>query len=125
MNDQEYEDEYSCPYQNYLRIINTIEELENEFRVSEDWYEEHKKHISKYREVFTDFREVNQDNEDEKFRGLAEETEYLMISLIAEINETGFFTLDTYLVFNKHLIDMHELAYTDDELISLFGRLGV
>ena len=42
--DEEDTDVFS-PSDNYYKLLKTIEELENNIRITEDWYEEHKKLI--------------------------------------------------------------------------------
>lgn len=119
----EEDNEYSSPEMNYLRIIETIQELESNFRVTEDWTEEHKRHIFKYREIFPDFSKVNPEVESEEFRQTAYETEILITNLIHEIKVNGTIHLRFYLILNKHLKYLCENVWSDEELANVLGNM--
>jgi len=116
-------DMYSSPWENYLRLLNTVETLETGVRLSEDWYEEHKTHILKYRDVFMDFSRVNEEIEDEVFRRKAAETETILSSLVHEIITRGIFTVKMYLLLNKHMKALCEFIHGEDELLEMLGRM--
>ena len=116
-------DMYSSPWENYLRLLNTVETLETGVRLSEDWYEEHKTHILKYRDVFMDFSRVNEEIEDEVFRKKAAETETILSSLVHEIITRGIFTVKMYLLLNKHMKALCEFIHGEDELLEMLGRM--
>lgn len=116
-------DMYSSPYDNYLRIVNTIRSIEMGVRFTEDWYEEHKKHILKYRENFPNFHQVNQDFEDVDFRKKATEVETIMSNLVHEIEFRGTFNVKLYLILNKHLKTMCELIWGEEELLQMLGQM--
>lgn len=116
-------DMYSSPWENYLRLLNTVETLETGVRLSEDWYEEHKTHILKYRDVFMDFSTVNQEIHDESFRKKAIETETILSSLVHEVKTRGIFTVKMYLLLNKHMKALCEFIHGEDELLEMLGRM--
>jgi hypothetical protein len=116
-------DLYSSPYDNYLRLLKTIETIENKFRLTEDWYEEHKKHILKYREEFPNLKFINQDVEDKEFRKKADEAEVLISSLVNEITTTKTFTLKLYLLLNKRLKELTEIILGEDELLNMLQQM--
>lgn len=116
-------DMYSSPWENYLRLLNTVETLETGVRLSEDWYEEHKTHILKYRDVFMDFSTVNQEIQDESFRKKATETETILSSLVHEVKTRGIFTVKMYLLLNKHMKALCEFIHGEDELLEMLGRM--
>lgn len=121
--EEEDTDLYSSPYDNYLRLLKTIETIENKFRLTEDWYEEHKQHILKYRDEFINLKYVNQDIEDKLFRQKAEEAELLLSSLVNEIHTTKKFTIKLYLLLNKRLKDLCELIWGEEELLNMMGGM--
>jgi hypothetical protein len=116
-------DVYSSPYDNYLRVVHTIETLESGIRLTEDWFEEHKKHILKYREVFPNFQTINEYVEDTEFRRKAYETETLLSNLVQEIHVRGVFTPRMYLLLNKRLKELCELIWNENELLDMFSGM--
>ena len=116
-------DMYSSAWSNYLRLLTTIQTLESETRLGEDWYHEHKTHILKYRDVFRDFSRVNEEIEDESFRRKATETETILSNLVHEIKTRGLFTVKMYLLLNKHMKSLCEFIHGEDELLEMLGRM--
>lgn len=123
--EEEDTDMYSSPHENYLRILNTIQTIESKCRLTEDWFEEHKQHIFKYREVFPNFRNVNEDMEDKDFRKKADETEILLSNLIHEIKHRSLFDVKVYLLLNKRMKELCELIWGEDELLEMLGKMGL
>jgi hypothetical protein len=116
-------DMYSSPVENYLRIVHTVETLEIGIRITEDWMEEHKGHILKYREVFPNFEIVNPDIEDSEFRTKAKETETLLANLSHQVNTQGTFNVKLYLILNKHMKSMCEIIYGEEQLAEMIQEL--
>lgn len=121
--EEEYIDMYSSPHENYLRLIHTIETIESGARLTEDWFEEHKTHIQMYRETFPNVHKVNEEIEDGTFRTKANETEILLANLVNEIQVRKTFTVKTYLALNKHLKELCEIIWGEDELLNMLGRM--
>lgn len=118
-------DDYD-PEKNYIRLIETIEELEDKnFRLTEDWYERHKKYILKYREVFPNFKFVNKDFEDKEFRILAREVEMIISNLVHEIKVNNSFDLELYLVLNKNIKQLCDMLNEESELMNMISRLSM
>ena len=118
-------DVYSSPHENYLRLLNTIKEIESNSRLTEDWFEEHKHHILKYRDTFPNFRKVNEEMEDAEFRRKADETETILANLIHELQSRKTFTAKTYLLLNKRMKELCELIWGEDELLEMLGRMAL
>lgn len=116
-------DIYSSPVENYLRIVHTVETLEVGIRITEDWMEEHKEHILKYRNVFPNFETVNPDIEDSEFREKAKQTETLLANLSHQIKTQGTFNVKLYLILNKHMKSMCEIIYGEDQLAEMVQQL--
>lgn len=121
--EEEDMDMYSSPYENYHRVVQTIQTLESGARLTEDWYEEHKKHILKYRDVFPNFRNINEDIEDIEFRKKADETETILSNLVHEVNTFKTFNLKIYLLLNKRLKDLCELIWGEQELLDMLSQM--
>lgn len=118
-------DVYSSPYENYLRLVQTIESLESGIRLTEDWYEEHKKHILKYISVFPDFGKVNGDIEEKEFRRKAKGIEVMLADLVNEIRITNTFNTKIYLILNKYMKEACEFIWGEDELLRMMKEMGV
>lgn len=124
--EEEDMDMYSSPHENYLRLLQTIQTLENEnIRLTEDWYDEHRKHILMYRTIFPNFRTVNEEIESDEFRTKAAETEIILESLVHEVQTRTLFNLKMYLMLNKHLKQLCEIIWGEDELLEMLGRMGL
>jgi hypothetical protein len=113
----------SSPESNYIRLLNTISELESGIRVTEDWVEEHKKNILEYREAFPNFRAVNEEFRDKEFRRKADESEVLMSNLVHEIKVSGTINLRYYLILVKHIKTMCDLIWDEHDLSDMLGRM--
>ncbi len=118
-------DMYSSPYENYLRLLQTIQTLESDARLTEDWICEHTRHIMKYREVFPDFKKINEEIEDNEFRKKASEAETVLANLVNEIKSRGTFTIKTYLLLNKRMKDLTEFIFGEDDLLEMLGKMGL
>lgn len=116
---------YSSPYDNYLRIVETIRTLESGDRLTEDWFEEHKGHILKYREQFINFAKINEDVEESEFRTKAVEVETILCSLVHEIRFRRTFNTKVYLILNRHLKELTESLWEVEELSSSIGGMGM
>lgn len=123
--EEENIDMYSSPYENYLRVLETIQTLESGARLTEDWYQEHAEHILKYREVFPNIQKINQDVEDGDFRKKAAEAETLLSNLVNEIKIRKTFAVKTYLLLNKRMKDLTEIIHGEDELLEMLGKMGM
>lgn len=121
--EEEDTDVYSSPHENYLRLLTTIKEIESGVRLTEDWFEEHKQHILKYREVFPNFRKVNEDMHDQEFRTKANETETVLSNLVNEIQSRNIFTTKVYLLLNKRMKELCEIIWGEDELLEMLGQM--
>lgn len=119
-------DDHSCPTKNYIRLLETIEEIENvNFRFTEDWYERHKKYILKYREVFPNFKYINQDTNDKRFRALANDCEIIISNLVRNIRINNSFDLEMYLMLVKNFKTLLEILDEDNNLANMISQLSM
>jgi len=110
---------------NYFRIVNTIEFLKNDGRISEDWMEEHKQVILLYRDMFADWNMVNEDVHDTKFRKWAYTVEVLLRFLTKEIKVYKRFNKKIYLELNENLLSMINFLCSEDELCNQLVNLSM
>jgi len=119
------EDIYSNPYENYCRLKRTVTFITNGGRVTEEWMEEHRRHILKYHEIFPNFSQTNQEIEDPEFRKTAHEAETLLANLVQSIRVNRFFNVKFYLMLNQHMIKLCEYIFTEDELEFCMSKLSI
>lgn len=122
---EDEEDIYSDKYENYRRLQRTVTFLTNGGRVTEEWMEEHRRHILKYREIISNYAEVNMDIEDTDFRKLAHETEVLITNLVESIRANRFFNVKFYLMFTQHMIKLCGSFFTEDELELCMSKMSI
>ena len=99
-------------YQNYMKIVNTITFFENNGHITEDWMEEHKWWIEKWRDWIDDYSIVNQDITEKDFRKACSDTETLMTYLIRSIRATKTFDTKVYYIL------LNKMKYICDNLFS-------
>lgn len=121
--EEEDSDVYSSPYENYFRLLTAIKDIETGTRLTEDWFEEHKRHILKYRNEFPNFKEVNKDTRDQTFRRKADETEIILSNLVHEIRVSHTFTPKMYLLLNKRMKELCDIMWGEDELLEMMGSM--
>ncbi len=121
--EEEDSDVYSSPYENYFRLLTAIKDIETGTRLTEDWFEEHKRHILKYRHEFPNFKEVNKDTRDQTFRRKADETEIILSNLVHEIRVSHIFTPKMYLLLNKRMKELCDIIWGEDELLEMMGSM--
>ena len=116
-------------HKHYQILIDTIQFLSNNGRVTEDWMEEHKKWIMTYRrEYMDDMKYVNPEIQEPEFRQTAIETELLLSKLVNSIIKTGTFNTKTYLMFcNKIKFMIHYVMdyYPESEIDSLLSEMKI
>lgn len=122
---QEDSMEYADPLQNYCRLKTTAVFLQTGGRVTEDWMEEHKKHILKYFEMFPRFSMINEEIEDQEFRTKAKNTETLLCYLVDSIQKTNTFNTVHYRMLNEHMIYLCETIFSEDELSECMSMLNL
>ena len=123
----EYTDEEKRTH--YQILIDTIQFLSNNGRVTEDWMEEHKKLIMKYRRAYMeDMKYVNSEIQDSEFREAAREAEALLSKMVNTIIKQGTFNLQTYLLFCKKInfmVDFVSTYYPESEIESLLSEMKI
>lgn len=101
----------------YRILVETIEFLLKERRITEDWMEKHKRMIMTYDETFPyGFDNVNQEIDNPEFRDLALTATIAMNILVESINVHKTFNIKQYLKFCKTIKRMVDLVteYNDD-----------
>ena len=110
-------------HQNYLELLKAIEYLENGGRVTEDWTEDSKQYIRKWRQWIPDFNVVNDEREDEEFRKVCSETETIMKYLHGTVDRTGYVDPKLYLLLLQHMKKILDMLESDEEFAELLSSM--
>lgn len=110
-------------HQNYLELLKAIEYLENGGRVTEDWTEDSKQYIRKWRQWIPDFNVVNDEREDGEFRKVCSETETIMKYLHATLDRTGYVDPKLYLLLLQHMKKILDMLESDEEFAELLSSM--
>jgi hypothetical protein len=125
MEEDEETDIYSDACENYCRLQRTVTFLTNDGRVTEEWMEEHRLHILKYRELFINFSEIHEEIIDDDFRKTARQAEVLLANLVQSIQANRFFNTRFYLMLNEHMLKLCQYIFTEDELGLCMSKLSI
>jgi hypothetical protein len=112
-------------HQNFLKILSTTRYLDDGGEITEDWLDEHKWRILQYREWIDDYSSVNSEIEDFKFRKCCSETETLIRQLCHSISATGTFNVKIYHIFIRHMKEILDTVYTDDDMAELLSMMSM
>lgn len=99
---------------NFLNILATIRYIEDGGRITEDWMEEHKRLIRRYRDWVPDYSRVNSEVEQIEFRRWCSETETLMCHMCHDIQASNVFNVKVYLMFLKRVKQIVESLFESD-----------
>jgi hypothetical protein len=117
-------------YKRYMRLHAIVEEINSTGSTrSPEWYAEHAMLITEYDKHFkSGFSDVHPEITDPVFRANCQKLDFLINKLIREFDCYSWFCLYDYLIFNKILImiiDMAHDAKDDDEFSDMFSGLSV
>lgn len=112
-------------YKNYLKLRETIEFLEKDGRITEDWMVEHAKLILKYREGLPNITMANPEIKDPTFRTTCSEAETLLEFLANSVSRTKTFDVKRYGMFVFRIKKICETLFTEDDLIALMEKMGL
>jgi hypothetical protein len=87
----------------WLQVYNAIKFLENDGRITEDWMEDQKYHILRWRDWIPNFSTLNQEVEDPTFRAKCTYAEQIMTHLVESITQTKTFDPSVYLLLLKSI----------------------
>jgi hypothetical protein len=113
------------PYENFRKIMGTVEFLNRKDIISQDWVDEHKELILKYRQWIPDYSIVNDEVEDATFRKRCADMETLIRHLCNTINATGKFDLRIYHIFMKNMKAILEYLFAEDILEDAMNMLAL
>jgi hypothetical protein len=113
----------------YRYLVQTIQFLLNKERITEDWMEEHKKSIMKYRREFMDdLKYMNVEITNLGFRQACTDADPLLNKLVNSIIKKGTFDVNTYLIFCqkiKFIVDFVSNYYPEASLENLVAQMKI
>jgi len=115
---------------NYLELVAAIEYLKRNGRLSEDWLEDSRALIRKYRTWWPNMAFMNTEIQDKDFRKMCGEAELLLAELMRGVQSNDFVNVKLFGIFlNKvKLIIDHVIPDKDKDLSGLedlMAKLGV
>jgi len=118
----DYEYDYSDPYHNYERIEQTLKDLTEGEILTEEWMEEHKRHIEKYAEVIPQFR-LSEQMSDERYQKLVEQLEWNLDQVVDGILRYDKIELNLYEDYIRTFIKVHQLVSEMNDICDMFGNM--
>lgn len=112
-------------HKNYLEIMEAIGHLKNGSRITEDWMEENKQIILKWRDWVDNYAIVNSEVSDREFRKNCSNIEVLLQHLCSTIKYTGSFDVKIYAILLDNMKNICEYLFTDQELDELMKDMSL
>jgi hypothetical protein len=113
--DTDQELTYEQKSYNYCRLVETIQFIEEEGRITEDWMEDHKTVIYEYRNAFPNsLKTLNPEFKNKEFRLLASQADVLLNSLTTSIEYEQSFKVGQYHKLLQRLLRMLEIISSHD-----------
>jgi len=111
--------------QNWLQVYNATKFIENDGRITEDWMEEQKYHILKWRDWIPNFSTLNQDVEDPAFRAKCSYAEQIITHLVESIRQTNTFDPSVYLLLLKSIEYIRASITNVDDITEWITNMSV
>lgn len=112
-------------YQNYMQIVNILKFFENNGHITEDWMEENKWIIERWRDWIDDYSVINAEVTDTTFRKACTETETLLSYLIKSIRTTKTFDTKVYRILATKIKYICDTLFTADEMEELMNKMAL
>lgn len=112
-------------YEHYLQVVRTLQFIENNNNITEDWMEDNKWQILRWRDWIENFAIINLEIEDADFRKKCRDAETIIQYLCHSIHTQQTFDPKTYLIFLRHLKYICDTIFTDDEMGQLMSMLSM
>lgn len=115
---------------NYLELVAAIKYLERAGRLSEDWLEDSRAMIRKYRTWWPNMAFMNSEIQDKDFRKMCGEAELLLAELMRGVQSNDFVNVKLFGIFLNKLKMIIDRVVPDDQkdlsgLEELMAKLGV
>jgi len=112
-------------YQNYMQIVNTLQFFENKGHITEDWMEENKWIIERWRDWIDDYSVINQEVTEIAFRRACVEAETLISYLIKSIRTSRTFDTKVYHILVHKMKYICDTLFTAEEMEQLMTNMAL
>jgi hypothetical protein len=112
-------------FKNYLEITESIGHIKNGSRITEDWMEQNKEIILKWRDWIENYALINPEVNDRDFRKKCSDIEVLLQHLCSTIKYTKTFEVKIYAVLLNYMKDICEYLFSDNELDELMSNMSM
>jgi hypothetical protein len=112
-------------YQNYMQIVDTLKFFENNGHITEDWMEEHKWTIEKWRDWIDDYSQINSEVTEKAFRKACSEIETIISYLIKSIRATKTFDTKVYYILLQKMKYICDNLFTAAEMEELMNGMSL
>jgi hypothetical protein len=112
-------------FKNYLEITESIGHIKNGSRITEDWMEQNKEIILKWRDWIENYALINPEVNDRDFRKKCSDIEVLLQHLCSTIKYTKTFEVKIYAVLLNYMKEICEYLFSDNELDELMGNMSM
>jgi hypothetical protein len=112
-------------YQNYMQIVNILKFFENNGHITEDWMEENKWIIERWRDWIDDYSVINAEVTETTFRKACTEAETLLSYLIKSIRTTKTFDTKVYRILATKIKYICDTLFTEDEMDELMNKMAL
>ena len=115
---------------NYLELVAAIQYIERSGRLSEDWLEDSRMLIRKYRTWWGNMAFMNPEITDPDFRKMCGEAELLLAELMRGVHANDFINVKLFAIFLKKVKTIIDRVIPDEQkdltgLEDLMAKLGV
>jgi hypothetical protein len=112
-------------YQNYMQIVNIVKFFENNGHITEDWMEENKWIIERWRDWIDDYSVINAEVTDLTFRKACSDAETLLSYLIKSIRTTKTFDVKIYHILVTKIKYICDTLFTEEEMEDLMNKMAL
>jgi len=112
-------------YKNYEHLVETIKFFQTEGRITEDWIENEKHVIERWRDWIYDFSELNLDVQDKTFRRACRDAESLISFLMNSIRTTKTFDPKVYYILLVTIKFICDDIFNTDSLDDMMRNIGI
>lgn len=111
--------------EHWLQVYTAMQFLEKDGRITEDWMEDQKEHILRWRDWIPNFSTLNPDVEDSVFRSRCAYAEEMMRQLVIMIRETKTFDPSVYLLLLKSIEYIRASITTVDDISEWIASMSM
>jgi len=109
--------------QNYMQLVNTLKFFEDNGHITEDWMDEHKWVIERWRDWIDNYCDINLDITEPTFRKACSDAETLISYLIKSIRTVKTFDPKVYRILLQKMKYICDNVFMGDEMGNLMNSM--